>query len=82
MKIFLIFFLLSCCVIGYEVAIHTNPCDCKAQHTTKEAEFVIEMVANDSFLQNYILVPETRIRTREALSQFEKKELTRKNKTR
>ena len=40
---------------------------------SKEASFVIEMVANDTLLEQYLLSPTVRVRTKQAIKEFNKK---------
>jgi len=47
---------------------------------SKEVSLTLETVRHDEFLQEYILSPTVRVRTKEAVKQFEEKELKRKNK--
>lgn len=40
---------------------------------SKEAAFVVEMVANDTLLEQYLLSPTVRVRTKQAIKEFNKK---------
>ncbi len=70
MKI-LLFFLGAACGIIY-MGLTTEPCE-PQMTANKEACFILEMVSKDEFLQEYILSPTERVRTKEARKQFEKK---------
>lgn len=70
MKI-LLFFLGAACGIIY-MGLTTEPCE-PQMTANKEACFILEMVSHDPFLQEYILSPTERVRTKEANEMFNKK---------
>jgi len=65
------FFLGAACGIIL-MGLTTEPCE-PQMTANKEACFILEMVSKDEFLQEYILSPTERVRTKEARKQFEKK---------
>ncbi len=67
----LLFFLGASCGIIY-MGLTTEPCE-PVMTANKEACFILEMVSHDPFLQEYIISPTERVRTKEARKQFEEK---------
>ena len=72
MKILLFFFgaLLGTLITAnyYSEETQYYPLEC-----SKEMSFVIEMVANDTLLEQYLLSPTVRVRTKQAIKEFNKK---------
>ena len=60
-------------IIGIAVAAHLHECASYCLKPSDEVIFILESVENDTLLMEYIVNPTTRLRTRQAVKEFNKK---------